>query len=199
MRAIASATGSTGRDPTGARLRLFFMLDRAISDEDLMLWCKGVNWTWKLNLDPVVLGTVQPVYTARPTFMHGASDPVPKDRRVVLLDGARDTVPIDLDFYTEAATHQQIKEHRATKKSGGDWRSTIDHELGGVDGYHAVIWRALGKGIRAGETDETMVGYIVAAVAAHGDPVHIRRCDRRYMLQSIKQFRRRDTVKSNTA
>lgn len=134
VRAIASATGSTGRDPTGARLRLFFLLDRAIEDAELMLWTKGVNWTWKLNLDPVVLGTVQPVYTARPTFMHGAIDPVPKDRRVVLLGGVKDRVAIDLDFYVNAANRQRRTERLATKNNGGDWRSTIDHELGGVDG-----------------------------------------------------------------
>jgi hypothetical protein len=36
-----------------------------------------------------------PIYTARPVF-HGMADPVPKSEWVLILDGAKDTVDLDL-------------------------------------------------------------------------------------------------------
>jgi hypothetical protein len=196
VRAIASVTGSTGRAPGCARLRLFFLLEDRISDEDLTLWMKGVNWVWKLNLDASILGTVQAVYTARPFFRGGAVDPVPRDRRVSLLPGATDYVDIDLEFYSAMAEQQLKKENRAVKRSGdgngADWRAIIDNKLGGVDNWHDVIWRALGVGIAVGEADEVMVDYIVAFVGAHGDRDRVNRYDTRYCRDRIKAFKRRE-------
>ena len=192
-RAVASVTSSTGRAPGCARLRLFFLLENRISDEDLGLWMKGVEWTWKLNLDPSILGTIQPVYTARPTFIDGLTDPVPKDRRVALLPGARDRVDIDLDTYADVADAQLSKERGARKKRNeADWRGIIDNELGGVNTWHSVIWSALGKGLWAGENEDVMIGYVVAAVAARGDRARALRYDAAYARSCIKSFKRRE-------
>jgi hypothetical protein len=128
VRAVASVTGSTGlaknlagengRNTDSARLRLFFLLEERVSDVDLTLWMKGVNWVWKLDLDPSILGTVQPVYTARPMFIDGLVDPVPCDRRVKILPGASDYVDLDLDRYASIADRQLNKERSAQQAPG---------------------------------------------------------------------------------
>jgi hypothetical protein len=202
VRGIASVTSSTdapkclGTGPLGSdltRLRLFFLLDRPISDENLRDWTKGYAWRHRLNLDYAVTGTVQPVYTARPTFIDGAEDPAPIDCRVVILGGdGGDRVPLELSPYVDITSHQHSESRKRRRRSGYGWQETIDQELGGIDGYHEVLWRAFGIGISNGADDDEMIAYALAAVARSGDRDRIHHYDRRYMRDRLKAFRKKD-------
>jgi hypothetical protein len=75
---IVWATASHGFKP-GARLRLWFLLSRALSGFE----CK--RWLHDAPVDRSVFGAVQPIYTAAPAFI-GMSDPLPS--RLVTLPGA---------------------------------------------------------------------------------------------------------------
>ena len=74
---IVAATASHTFKP-GARLRLWFMLSRALGGAE----CK--RWLARAPVDRSVFGAVQPIYTAAPLFI-GMVDPLP--RRLVVLRG----------------------------------------------------------------------------------------------------------------
>jgi hypothetical protein len=96
VRCIAAATASTGRKgPTIARLRLFFVLSRPTDNDVLYQWAESLSIARPdLGLDPSVLRSMQPIYTARPIF-RGMTDPVPAWGRVRLLDGYTDEVELE--------------------------------------------------------------------------------------------------------
>jgi hypothetical protein len=75
---IVGATAGHGFK-SGARLRLWFLLPRALSGAE----CK--RWLRDAPVDRSVFGAVQPIYTAAPLFV-GMVDPLPL--RLVRLDGA---------------------------------------------------------------------------------------------------------------
>jgi hypothetical protein len=84
---VASVTASTGLKPGKAHLRLFFKLSDPADNNALCQWCEALAKEYQdLNLDPSVLRPIQEIYTARPVFADGC-DPVPVDKRVVILDG----------------------------------------------------------------------------------------------------------------
>jgi hypothetical protein len=75
---VVQATASHGIKP-GIRLRLWFWLDRAATGAELKIW---------LRLAPVdmsVFGGAQPIYTAAPIFIDGATSPIPV--RLTMLPG----------------------------------------------------------------------------------------------------------------
>ena len=76
---IVAATASHTFQP-GARLRLWFMLSRALGGAE----CK--RWLARAPVDRSVFGAVQPIYTAAPLFI-GMVDPLP--HRLVVLPGAQ--------------------------------------------------------------------------------------------------------------
>ena len=76
---IVAATASHTFKP-GARLRLWFMLSRALGGAE----CK--RWLARAPVDRSVFGAVQPIYTAAPLFI-GMVDPLP--HRLVVLPGAQ--------------------------------------------------------------------------------------------------------------
>jgi hypothetical protein len=200
VRAIVSVTSSTGlpknlgTGPNGedlARLRLFYLIDRPVEDEDLRDWAKGFRYETGVDLDPVTFGTVQPVYTARPFFVD-LDDPVPVDRRVAILDGASDRAAIELDHYCKVTKVRQFQQRQARRRSGYNWRQTLDIELGDIDSYHEVIWRGLGMAIQAGVPEQEMIEYALAAVRKKADYARVLHYDYRYMVQRIKAFRKRE-------
>ena len=67
---IVQATASHGIKP-GARLRLWFWCDRALSGAE----CK--RWLGKVPVDHSVFGAAQPIYTAAPVFADGAAEHLP--------------------------------------------------------------------------------------------------------------------------
>ncbi len=80
---IVGATAGHGFKD-GARLRLWFLLGRALSGAECKRWLRHVP------IDLSVFGAVQPIYTAAPVF-RGMADPLPA--RLTMLDGAARVVP----------------------------------------------------------------------------------------------------------
>ena len=79
---VAATAGHGFKD--GARLRLWFLLGRALSGAE----CK--RWLRDAPVDLSVFGAAQPIYTAAPLF-RGMADPLPV--RLVMLDGAARVLP----------------------------------------------------------------------------------------------------------
>ena len=83
---IAQATASHGIKP-GARLRLWFWCDRALSGAE----CK--RWLAAAPVDHSVFGAAQPIYTAAPVFADGAAEHLP--HRLLALPGRASLVAPD--------------------------------------------------------------------------------------------------------
>jgi hypothetical protein len=79
---VAATAGHGFKD--GARLRLWFLLSRALSGAE----CK--RWLRDAPVDLSVFGAAQPIYVATPLFV-GMRDPLPL--RLTKLDGAPRTLP----------------------------------------------------------------------------------------------------------
>jgi hypothetical protein len=75
---IVAATGSHTLKP-GARLRLWFWLDRAVGRAELEVWLR------KAPVDRALFRPAQLIYTAAPIFPTGRADPLP--RRTLLIPG----------------------------------------------------------------------------------------------------------------
>jgi hypothetical protein len=197
-KAVVGATASTGLQknlgtgPHGEdklRLRLFFHLQDEISDLDLTNWTKGVAFEGGVGLDYCTCETIQPIYTTRSTFV-GMGDPVPVDKRVVILDGVESVALPRLYHYIGITVAEQMAQRTFRRKAGKNWRAVLKNELGGIDGYHRPIWEAIKIGIRAGATDDEMIKTILAAVWERGDRGRIARYDGRYVMDRIRAFRR---------
>lgn len=80
---IVGATAGHGFKE-GARLRLWFLLARALSGAECKRWLRAAP------VDLSVFGAAQPIYTAAPLFV-GMADPLPL--RLVTLDGAARVLP----------------------------------------------------------------------------------------------------------
>lgn len=75
---VVQATASHAIKP-GARLRLWFWCDQALTGAECKRWLVGVP------VDHAVFGAAQPIYTAAPVFAAGIVDHLP--HRLALLDG----------------------------------------------------------------------------------------------------------------
>lgn len=83
-RCIVQATASHGVKP-GARVRLWYWLDRPTRGAELATWLAGAP------VDASAFRAAQPIYTAAPLF-EGRRDPLPA--RLALLDGAEPAVRV---------------------------------------------------------------------------------------------------------
>jgi hypothetical protein len=201
IKGVVAATASTGLDgmlgsgPRGCdllRLRLFFLLDRPIHDEILRGWLKGYAWMHRLEFDPAILNPTQPIYTARPTF-DGIPDPVPVDRSVQLLDGdCGDRVDLQLSPYVDLTQLEQDRQQTARGATNASWRLILENELGGIDGYHVVIWRAFGRGIHDGDGDDEMVAGALSMIRARADAARVREYNERYLRARLRALRQLD-------
>lgn len=166
MGAVCQLTSSALLKP-GARLRLWFILDRPLSDGE----CR--RWLASSPVDPSLFRAVQPHYTASPHFL-GCTDPV--SRRVVLLRRPRDVVTVPAlpavdkhhsengltagtrgTTYAQAALHDECmivstasvgKRHDALNRAAfnlGRFIATGDLDARRVIG--ALIWSARRAGI----------------------------------------------------
>jgi hypothetical protein len=78
-------------------LRLWFVLAEATDNEVLWLWTKALAQECPgAVIDPRVMQATQPIFTARPIFRGGATDPVPEWGRVRMLDGFAEALALDL-------------------------------------------------------------------------------------------------------
>jgi hypothetical protein len=81
---VLQATASAGVKP-GIRARLWYWLDRPVSDAE------AARWLANAPVDRSLFRTVQPIYTASPVF-RGCRDPLP--RRLWLVPGERGAVHV---------------------------------------------------------------------------------------------------------
>jgi len=101
----SSSAGSAGAG-RALKLHLWFWLDKAVDSATLTVWAKG-----RPNVDAAVYRTVQPHYTAGPTFDAGVRDPIA--RRSGYYEGlAGDVVRLNLSKVSDVAA-------RAARETGG--------------------------------------------------------------------------------
>lgn len=106
---LVQATASHGIKP-GARLRLWFWLDRPLTGPE----CR--RWLAELPVDPSVFTANQPIYTAAPLFAAGAADHLP--RRLLLVPGTIEVVaPPSADLVPKA---RSATPHRPRLPARGD-------------------------------------------------------------------------------
>ena len=194
IKCVATATASTGRKgPTIARLRLFLVLSHPAKNDAVYQWIDSVAKKYPgLKLDPSVLRPQKQIYTARTVF-RGMVDTVPKDCRVIVLDGSADQIPTS---WTGIEEYKPKKQHKPTIFSGKSdgpeaWRvvrwafDLLDGcPKAGGEGRHEtmkkVAWR-LACEVKEGKISEALAREAYFA-AAEG----INNSDRRYGYEEIK-------------
>jgi hypothetical protein len=120
VRAVASASASTGRLGLGVgALRLFFLWEKPWSIAQMKAWANAKNDEWKaagssLRIDPSIYTPGKWIFTARPSFPRGVSDPVPQSQWAFLTAGVRDTLDL-----TPPANVAPLPRHRSSRSDGG--------------------------------------------------------------------------------
>src|SRR5262249_35600149 len=101
------ATTKTGHVP-GIFLRLFFWLDRGVSDAEKKTWMLPYTGN---GIDPCISRTGQPVYVAAPAFEEGVKDPLAQYGlpRSGMVAGFRDVVAVPEIVVPEQA-HREAPE-----------------------------------------------------------------------------------------
>lgn len=101
-------------DEGGARLHLWYWLDRPVCDFSLREWAKDIKERIGLPLDSMLYNPVQPHYTANP-IIEGAPDPIAK--RSGLLKGERDELVLpDNVLALEAWAKKREREKRESQQ-----------------------------------------------------------------------------------
>jgi hypothetical protein len=96
VRMVATATSST-KLKSGLYARLYFLLSQPLPNKALEQYAVELNASHSgLCLDGGVFQTGKPIYTARPIFKR-MRDPLPQDEWVVILDGDKELVELNLD------------------------------------------------------------------------------------------------------
>jgi hypothetical protein len=121
---IVQATASHGIKP-GARLRLWYWCDRAITGAECKRWLKGAP------VDLSIFGGVQLIYTAAPIF-EGHPDPIP--HRLAMLPGAPVVVAP-----TAAALAPQERRRLAWDGGAGTWQEGTGGGAGGRGGRFLIM------------------------------------------------------------
>jgi hypothetical protein len=105
---VLQFTGSHMIKP-GLRLRLWFLLDKALSSD------QAKRWLMPCPVDKSIYRTVQPHFTAAPAFTPGSDDPVP--RRTMVLHGSHERVCVPA--WVLGAGHGVAGSGAAGRSSGG--------------------------------------------------------------------------------
>lgn len=124
----------------GVSAHCYFWLDRPLGREELERWVSGAKAAGA-NIDPAVLRPGQEHFTAAPLFGAGLYDPL-AGRRTLLIpgDNLSPVVPA-------VAVPQRGSEAGSNAASGLGYKSYLD-QIGGAEGFHAPIKRAIGSYIR---------------------------------------------------
>lgn len=123
----------------GVSAHIWFWLTRPLGEVELKRWAAAVNARAGFKLiDPMTLQTVQPHYTAAPVFDDGLRDPL-AGRRTLLIEGAEDAA----DLCIPAEQPRQAAGGSAGTAHAGRGYSAYLAEIGGPDGFHAPIGRAV--------------------------------------------------------
>ena len=125
---------------------------------------------------------------------------MPAEARVWMWTGA-DAVDLKLEPYTSLARFEQEKQREARRatcpsgKYGDDWEGIIDNEMGGIDGFHKPIERAVGNAVRLGIDETIVTEYILAALQSCTDRSRVMRYDAHYLRAAYRSFELSDRSK----
>lgn len=135
---IVQATGSHGIKP-GARLRLWFWLDRFMSSTELRVWFKDCD------VDPAIFTASTPVYTAAPVFDVGLTDHIKERGLRIDLFGddvvrvpAIEPPPPPVSSKPEASIEDLTSAIEALPNDDEDWHTFNDKGM--------ALFRATGGG-----------------------------------------------------
>ena len=192
-RMIACATSSTGwKGPTIARLRLFGLADRLISNDDFKRWADSVRNATDVPIDSSLYQPQQPIYTARPIFEGGLVDPVPKDQRVVVLGGDRDIVKIKLNRYAKEYKAAVKEIDAAQVRHGEDWRALLLATLGQNNSFYDPLIRALGVAARSDDSVKDICAFVASLMQEKADPDRRRKYAPKWVEAAVVGFRKHD-------
>ena len=186
--AATSSTGLAGEET--AKLRLFFLLDRAHPIADLHRWGRGAQIAG-LPVDPAVLQAGQPIYTARPLFRGRLKDPVPPALCAFVLPGDGDRVALDVHRYDAPAA-----ETSAGRAGPAALRrrlaAVLADTLGGPASFFQPLTQALGMAARTDEDEDEIIGWTLWLIGERADPARHRQYGPQWCHQTLQQFRQRD-------
>ena len=195
VRCIVTPSSSTGlKGDDVAYLRLWFLIDRPVALGELYQWGKGAKGK-EYFVDPRVFLAEQLIYTARPVFA-GLRDPVPEPQRVVVLDGERDHVALNLHAFDESleAAAQTIR--AAVAGADGDWRVFLAAALGGAGGFFEPLSRALGMASLTDEPAETIAADMSALINERADLDRRRQYSSAWISRELTRFRIKNAHRS---
>ncbi|MBM4199822.1 MAG: hypothetical protein FJ189_00865, partial [Gammaproteobacteria bacterium] len=184
------------------RLRLYFLLDRAITNEDRRRWALGLNAHVGIKLtDPAIYSAAQPIYTAAPLFAHG-KDPFPGRCGVVYGEE-------ELLRWGSVPIHET---HAQGAYAGSEWAGrtprgitelleSIGDHPGGL-GFHEQIRDAVWRMVADRWTEDRIIGTIRATIGSANQSRHKRSeieryVSLRYLRESIKGADRRIKIAAN--
>ena len=193
VRCVVTATASTGRKGDAVlRCRLWFLLDRAISDAELFRWAQAFRACTDFPLDPAVLQTGQPNYVARPLFGSPLVEPVPEHCRVVVVNGCCDQVALNLNAYAQQQREINRKIAGKVKLAGGGWRAAAAATIGGAQSFYAPILQTIGRGVDQGATDQEIVAVVSKIVNERADPGRRRQYNERWLAKQVRGIKQLD-------
>lgn len=147
-------TSSQGFKDDTLNARLWFWLDRPVSEGDLARWAAWVNRgghlaenereTWLVRagqrfVDPALFRAVQPHYVAAPLFRNGLRDPLL--RRYGVCQGLEDEVAIVIPP-PEVSPALLIASGAAGRGGGLGFEGYLAR-IGGADGFNTAIYKAI--------------------------------------------------------
>ena len=140
-------TASQGLKPDTLNARIWFWLDRPMSDLELKRWAEHVNSDVGFRLiDPALFQPVQPHYTADPIF-DGVTDPLP--RRTGRRQGLDDEVTLVLPQPADRTRQRQTDGAGSYRDTGGvEGYLARMGDGDGLDGFHQPIKRAVASAVR---------------------------------------------------
>jgi hypothetical protein len=205
---VVTASASSGRKgPTVARLRFYFLLTSAFINDDLKTYAKGVEGKTGLPIDTSVLHPGQPIYTARPRFEEGLTDPVPEDDWAFALDGEGERVDLDLKKYMAEGKKIEAHVEKLVRKHKGDWRSLAldivgrDREgrVGDMPGaYHEPLIKVLGKAAHSRDANEEIVSFLASLVRERGGAARAEAYNEEWLAYNLELFKANDERKGES-
>ena len=81
---------------------------------------------------------------------------------------------------------------RVARGCGGDWRKLLTETLGGPTSFFEPLTQALGLAARSSASQAEIVFFVEGMLAERADRGRQRQYGQRWVLSTLKRFRRRD-------
>jgi len=187
---VASATTRTGIvGPNVARLRMWFMLNREVGNEELRTWARGYRAATEVTLDPALYNASQPHYLSRPIFI-GCEDPIKASEIASVINGEKQTVDLNIAAYSQFIEAITAELKLITLSCGRDWERLAHETIGGADGFRIAIERVIGVALNSGADLHRVQCVIASVLEARGEP---GRYSNAWVASAWNSFKRRKT------